>query len=195
MHGGEGHDTVVRGTGDGNINLAGNFSASNSIETIDARGGDVSGNWTNDTLDFSETELKNVDEIKGGGGNDRITGTAGDDTIVGGTGNDTLNGGAGNDTLKGGTGSDTAFGGEGNDSYLFTQGNDTFHGGLGWTDTIQLVANPDDGDTPWTITVDGEQVEYDLAAGALDLQPDTSGVVEMADGSSLTFDGVETIQW
>ncbi len=171
--------------------------------TLNVTGSDdneIYGTWRSETVDGSE---KN-DQIWGGLGHDTLNGEAGSDTLHGGFGDDSLKGGSGNDalhggfgadSLSGGTGDDTATGGTGNDSYLFTQGNDTFHGGLGWTDTIQLVANPDDGDTPWKITVDGEQVEYDLAAGALDLQPDTSGVVEMADGSELTFDGVETIQW
>ncbi|MBV1951599.1 MAG: hypothetical protein KUG64_05325, partial [Cycloclasticus sp.] len=157
----------------------------------DDHGKQAKGDDKNDHLNGGEE----ADQLSGNGGNDKLSGGGGNDTISGGAGNDKLEGGEGNDSLSGGTGNDTAFGGDGNDSYLFTEGQDTFHGGDSWTDTVQLVADPQDGDNPWTITVDGEQVEYDLAAGALELQPDTSGVVEMADGSELTFDGVETIQW
>ena len=76
FRGGEGTDRVERGTGNGNVGLAGNFDASNSIEEIDAKGADVVGDWRSQTLDFSNTELNNVDEIRGGGGNDTITGTS-----------------------------------------------------------------------------------------------------------------------
>ena len=58
-----------------------------------------------------------------------------------------------------------------------------------------MLAAAGDPENPWTITVDGEHVEYDLASHALELNPDTTGVVELADGSSLTFEGVEKIEW
>jgi len=214
--GGEGTDTVTRGTGDGNIGLKGNFGAENSIEEIDAKGNDIFGDTNSNTLDFSSTKLTNVGEINGGGGNDNIIGTDGDDTIIGGDGHDTLKGGAGNDNLRGeegndkldggrgddlltgGQGDDVAFGGEGNDSYFFNafDGQDTFHGGEGWTDTINLSeANSADPDAPWTITVDGEQVAPTDGESFINFEEDTSGVVSMADGSTLTFDGVERVEW
>ena len=97
---------------------------------------------------------------------------------------------------------DLAAGGEGADTYIFgdMDGSDYFQGGQGggWTDVIQLdaannIAN--DPDNPWTISVNGAEVEFDLADGALALAPDTNGVVTMADGSELTFEGVEQIEW
>jgi len=162
---------------------------------------DSAGNTFTKNLSIKVDDLNDIhgtagnDTLLGSDSNDLIQGGDGNDTISGGPGNDILQGGLGDDSLSGGEGNDTASGGSGNDSYLFTQGHDTFHGGDGWADTVQLVANPEEGDSPWTITVDGENIEYDLASGALELQPDTSGVVEMADGSEPTFDGVETIQW
>ena len=110
-------------------------------------------------------------------------------------------GGAGDDTFTGGKGDDTFSGGDGDDTYFFNpfDGNDEFHGGEGgWTDIIHLDATADpnaDPNDPWTITVDGEEVDYDLAAKALDLDPDSSGVVSLSDGSQLTFDGVDKIEW
>jgi len=200
FYGGEGDDTVVRGDGDGDIGLAGNFGAANSIETIDAGGNDVVGDWRSQTLDFSETSLENVDEIRGEGGNDRITGSLGDDAISGGSGNDNLTGGAGDDVLSGGTGNDTATGGEGNDTYVMNpfDGSDYFAGGEGggWTDAIDISAvAANDPDNPWTIEVDGLQVEYEIAEGALALDPDTAGVISFGDGSELSFEGVERIEW
>ncbi len=182
FNGGAGVDTVVRGSGDGNVGLYGDFGAANSIETIDAGGNDVVGDYRSQTLDFSGTNLENVDEIRGEGGNDNITGAAGDDTISGGAGND------------------RAYGGEGNDTYVMNpfDGSDYFNGGDGggWTDAIDVSAMMViDPDNPWTIEVDGTQVEYDIAANALELNPDTAGVITFGDGSELSFDGVERIEW
>jgi VCBS repeat-containing protein len=199
FNGGEGKDTVIRGSGDGDIGISGNFGAENSIETIDAGGNNIVGDSNHNTLNFSKTELNNVDEIHGGGGNDTITGSSGDDAILGDSGHDTLKGGDGDDTLNGGSGNDIAYGEEGNDTYTFNpfDGSDTFHGGEGggWTDTIQLSSNPENADSPWTISIDGNQVDFDMDAGALELQPDTSGVITMVDGSELAFEGVERIEW
>ncbi len=61
---------------------------------------------------------------------------------------------------------------------------------------LDATADPNaDPDEPWAITVDGQEVEYDLAAQALKLDPDSSGVVTLNDGSELTFDGVDKIEW
>ncbi|MEW5009944.1 MAG: hypothetical protein RPT25_13460, partial [Cycloclasticus sp.] len=85
---------------------------------------------------------------------------------------------------------------EDNDSFIFEHhsGSDIFHAGEGWTNSVQLEAT-EDSDNPWEIAVDDAQREYDLAADALELQPDTSGVVTMADGSELSLDGVEEVKW
>ena len=138
--------------------------------------------------------------MQGSDGNDQLTGGDGADKLLGGEGNDSLIGGAGDDILQGGKGDDIATGGAGSDTYVFNpfDGNDSFSGGTGggWTDTIQLGTDgsADPGD-PWTITVNGQELDYDLAAQALELNPDTSGVVTMADGSELTFEGIEKIEW
>ncbi|MEW5008178.1 MAG: tandem-95 repeat protein, partial [Cycloclasticus sp.] len=85
---------------------------------------------------------------------------------------------------------------EDNDSFIFEHhsSSDIFHAGEGWTNSVQLEAT-EDSDNPWEIAVDDAQREYDLAADALELQPDTSGVVTMADGSELSLDGVEEVKW
>ena len=150
----------------------------------------------NDHLEGGEGK----DYLDGGTGNDQLDGGAGNDYLIGGEGNDNLAGGEGDDLLSGGAGNDTVTGGDGSDTYIFNpfEGNDHFSGGTGggWADTIQLGTDgSDDPSNPWTITVDGQELEYDLAAQALELNPDTSGVVTMADGSELTFDGIEKIEW
>jgi hypothetical protein len=169
-------------------------SASVDIEPL----GIVSGTDAQDRLPGTD----GADLLQAGDGNDKVGGFGGNDLVDGGAGDDTLYGGAGDDTLVGGEGDDWASGQDGNDTYIFNpfEGNDTFQGGSGggWTDTIQLNADADpnaDPENPWTIEVDGNQVQYDLAAHALELNPDTSGVITLSDGSELTFDGIEKIEW
>ena len=77
-------------------------------------------------------------------------------------------------------------------------GSDYFNGGEGggWTDAIDLSATAGaDPDNPWTFEVDGVQLQYELASGALELSPDTSGVITFGDGTELAFDGLEKIEW
>ncbi|MBL3529368.1 MAG: cadherin-like domain-containing protein, partial [gamma proteobacterium endosymbiont of Lamellibrachia anaximandri] len=145
---------------------------------------------------------KGADQLFGGEGNDKLKGEDGSDILKGGAGDDELKGGKGDDQLYGGAGDDVIEGEAGDDTYFFNpfDGNDELHGGQGggWTDTIHLNAEADpsaDPDSPWTIEVDGQQLDYDMAAHALELNPDTAGVVTLADGSELTFDGIEKIEW
>ena len=196
--GGEGHDTIQGTRSNDTIRVTDNLGNLNSIEAID--GGDgydtLQAGSGDDTLDFSASApLSNIEEIDGGYGDDRIIGTSGDDHIEGNRGNDTLEGGAGDDVVSGGTGDDT---------YIFHafDGQDAFHGGGGWTDAIELdtdaYAGTEYPDNPWTLTVNGELVgdeEIAAADGALALNPDTTGVITMADGSELIFDGIEEIKW
>ena len=156
----------------------------------------ISGRDGNDRLYGGDGD----DVLDGGAGNDRLYGDAGNDALDGGTGNDRLYGGDGDDVLKGGAGNDRAYGEGGNDTYVMDLlgGNDSFSGGDGggWTDVIDVSEmTMIDPDNPWTIEVDGAQVEYDLAAGALEMNPDTAGVITFGDGSELSFDGVERIEW
>ena len=139
------------------------------------------------------------DQLHGRGGSDKLEGGEGDDTLYGDAGDDTLKGGEGDDLLSGGAGSDSAYGGEGADTYVADpfSGHDYFDGGEGgWTDAIDISAAANqDVDSPWTIEVDGVQVDYDLAAGALDLNPEAEGSIVFNDGSEISFEGVERIEW
>lgn len=142
------------------------------------------------------------DTLSGGAGNDRLDGGTGNDALTGGDGSDRLSGGEGDDTLSGGAGNDRSYGGDGNDIYEFDafDGRDSFDGGAGegWTDVVRLDAGADPNapaDHPWSIEINGEEMQYDLAHGALELAPDTSGVITFADGSELQFDNVERIEW
>ena len=190
------------------------YSESFTIDLIDVN--EVLG--TNGADNVSGTQLADVihglagddqisggqgdDSIYGGAGNDQLSGDEGNDQIYGGDGNDSLNGGDGDDLLVGGAGNDVAVGGAGDDTYIFEAlgDSDSFSGGDGggWTDVIELdvdITSQPDPENPWTITVDGNEVSYDVDQGFLDLGPDASGVISFDDGSEINFDGVEQIQW
>jgi len=110
-----GFDTIVavaaNGTEAVDIGLV-SLRPLSGIERIDATGttGQVRlvGDWQNNLLDFSATELLGTNlSIDGGGGNDTVVGTAAADRISGGDGSDTITGGLGADSLNGGNGADT----------------------------------------------------------------------------------------
>jgi Ca2+-binding RTX toxin-like protein len=127
--GGSGTDTLTA-SDDGDFALR-SFGSSSSIEVID--GGttesDIRGDNANNTLDFRNTELRNIDEIDAGGGNDNVLGGSANDRIDGGSGNDRLSGQAGDDSLDGGKGNDVLLGDDGADSLTGGSGNDQLFGG------------------------------------------------------------------
>ncbi|WP_020592039.1 calcium-binding protein, partial [Kiloniella laminariae] len=127
--GGDGTDHIHGGDGDDVITVS-HLTKGDSIEEIDGCEGTnvLSGTSGNNTIDLSNTTLKNIGRIDGGAGNDSITGSAGDDTIVGGTGNDNLRGGDGDDTFiveGNGQGADRYNGGAGRDKIQGTDGDQT----------------------------------------------------------------------
>ncbi len=204
LRGGEGDDVILGGGGEDKL------YGDEGSDRLD--GGDRSdkmyGGEGDDTLIGGEGKDKMYgdeghDTLIGGEGNDKMYGGEGHDRFVGGEGDDKMSGGEGDDRFVGGEGDDKAEGGAGSDTYEADPfgGSDYFSGGEGggWTDVIQLNADavPDgsDPDAPWSIQVDGEQVQYDVADHALSLDPDASGVITFSDGSELTFDGVERIEW
>ncbi|MEU4691854.1 calcium-binding protein [Actinoplanes sp. NPDC023714] len=85
-----------------------------------------------------DTIAADVEDIRGGAGNDVIAGTPGPNFLYGGPGNDTLRGGAGDDDLEGEEGRDRLEGGSGNDEltgdhpYASKFEGDTMLGGSGW---------------------------------------------------------------
>ncbi len=157
----------------------------------------------NDTM----TGTSGDDALVGGEGDDILAGGAGDDTLIGGEGDDTLDGGAdddimvggdGDDTFEGGAGDDMAFGDGGNDLFIFGagDGSDYFDGGDGWTDTISMDGM-DGGpgvDAGWTLQVD-DDATYTQTETGIDFDGDASGTIQLSDGSELTFEGVDKIEW
>lgn len=117
FNGGDGYDKIIGGAGDDTIRVH-EFNSDNSIQEIDGLSGNniVAGTALRDELDFSETQLKNIDFIDAGAGHDQIVGSIADDIIKGGADHDELEGGSGNDTLYGNEGIDSLYGGEENDT-------------------------------------------------------------------------------
>jgi archaellum component FlaF (FlaF/FlaG flagellin family) len=139
-----------------------------------------------------------VDDIDGMGGNDRINGRGGDDVISGGGDRDYIRGGDGDDVIIGGADRDRLEGGDGDDVFVYEigDGSDRIDGGDGsWTDTIQLS----DGDAPlgefgvdWTITItEGSIVATDDER--ITLSDDAAGVINLDDGSTISFSNIEEI--
>ncbi|WP_444956871.1 hypothetical protein [Microbulbifer sp. ZKSA002] len=133
FNGGEGFDQVLGGTGDDSIRIS-VFSGENTVERIDGAAGYnvIYGTTSNNTLDFSNTELLNIDFIDGLGGNDTIYGSSASDKIIGNSGSDSLYGNAGDDIfyisgldsgsdrVNGGTGFDQVIGSDSDDWFRFS---------------------------------------------------------------------------
>ncbi|WP_169334468.1 putative Ig domain-containing protein [Hahella ganghwensis] len=174
ISGGDGYDRIEGSTGDDVISLV-DFENEYRVEEIDGVSGtdSIVGTRYDNTLDFSETTLKNIAFIDGGSGNDRITGSSDDDIIIGGEGSDVLRGGAGDDVFKvdgqnngtdrfgGDAGYDRIVGGA-NDDLIellnFEGGRDALQGGSG-NDTYEFYQGhgsdwvQDNGDLTDTDTV------------------------------------------
>jgi len=88
-----------------------------------------------------------VENVRGGSGDDSIVGSNGRNTLIGGAGNDTLSGLGGDDVLVGGDGDDLLLGGDGDDILLGIDANagDTLDGGDGYDSaTVDLVNDQKD---------------------------------------------------
>ncbi|MDP6709033.1 MAG: hypothetical protein QF893_22045 [Alphaproteobacteria bacterium] len=208
LTGTDGDDTLTGGSGDDIIDGGKGddlLTGGNDDDTILGGMGDdtIDGGAGNDTIDGGKgkdsiTGGDGADSLSGGNDNDTIDGGSGQDTLYGGDGKDSLHGGAGDDTLDGGAGADSIFGGDGSDALIFASGaeSDYFSGGEagGWTDVIQVQgeAAPPGGD--WTVDLTEGSV-LETGADYLVLSEDTAGTVTLSDGSDLTFEGVERIEW
>ena len=184
--GGEGYDRVRGSNGDDTIGVQYGFA---SIEEIDGGGGYnvIAGGKRNNVLDFSDTELINIHEIRGGPLRDTIIGTAGDDVISGGRGVNVLHGGDGNDILNGGSSKSQLYGEAGDDVLVYTYGKyarANCDGGDG-VDTLRAYfANADDYDAASDALANLQQI---IAGG------DTDTPVEV-EQLGLTVQNVENLE-
>ncbi|EDM72350.1 RTX toxins and related Ca2+-binding protein [Roseobacter sp. AzwK-3b] len=206
---GDGDDTVRGREGDDYIDAGAgndNIMGEDGDDVLRGRAGD----------DFVAGGSGN-DDILGEDGNDSLYGDTGDDFIGGGAGDDIISDalegfvGGGNDQFYGDDGNDTLLGGDGHDTLVGGADADRIEGGAG--DDLITFDNPFvDNEDP---TTDGAgDMIFGGAEGALDndtldlrgagpvtidQQIDendegaTKGTVTFADGSTLTFEGIETI--
>ena len=202
----------LRVTSDAQLDFETQSSHSVTIQVTDSGGETYSESFAINLIDVNEllgtngadniTGTQLADVIHGLAGNDQLSGGQGNDVLYGNDDNDQLFGDDGSDMLFGGAGNDVAFGGDGNDVYVFEALGDTdsFSGGNGggWTDVVSLdvdISSLPDPSDPWTIAVGGSEVSYDVNQGFLDLGADVAGSITFDDGSEITFDGVERIEW
>ena len=156
LTGGNGNDRVFGGAGRDTIYLDNGRDIINGGSGIDKVA--VSGN-SNATVNLSKAGNQNtgfgtdkfvfIEDIDGGGGNDKLYGSNaankiygfdGADRLFGRNGNDTLSGGDGNDFLKGDANNDKLYGGNGNDRLYLDAGTDLLNGGTG-ADYVYATGN------------------------------------------------------
>ena len=88
-------------------------------------------------------------------------------------------GGAGADTLNGGGGDNRLYGGAGG----------------GWTDTIHVDgAAPGSHGSDWTVNLTSGTINA-TGGNYLDLSDDAAGTITLQDGSQVSFEGIERIEW
>lgn len=117
----DGDGAIEAGDGDDVIKLDSAMANLDGATVIDGGEGNdtVQGTDQADMFDFSSgASLRNVEQVRGGGGDDTILGGDGDDTLFGDAGDDVLSGGSGADRLAGGDGADRLSGGDGADTFV-----------------------------------------------------------------------------
>lgn len=128
--GGDGDDRMDPGAGADSVTGGAGFDAISYA----TRGGAVNVDLGSPAGDGEAGEgddvAADVEQVTGGGGDDRLTGTGAANTLIGGGGKDRLAGGAGLDLLAGGEGDDLLDGGPGADTLLGGEGGDQLDGGL-----------------------------------------------------------------
>ena len=200
LYGESGDDTLSGGSGsDALYGASGTDTAayadSDAGVTVDLGSSSASGGHATGDV------LSSIENLTGSGFGDTLTGDSGANVLSGLGGADFLYGGAGNDTLDGGAGIDSLYGGDGSDLFMILQGSeDAIFGGTGasWTDTIHVDGtgggSPGTYGTDWTISLDAGTID---ASGSnyIDLSDDAAGTITLQDGSEVTFEGVERIEW
>ena len=119
----KGNDTIDGGGGWDRLRFDRSCCAISNL-VVDLAAGTAKGTWNGDGFSY---RISNIEEIRGGSGDDDLRGNAG---------NNRLRGYAGDDTLEGGAGDDRLYGGNGNDVFVFERG----HG----SDTINDFTDGDD---------------------------------------------------
>jgi Ca2+-binding RTX toxin-like protein len=139
LDGGEGNDTLDGGSGPDFMRGGGgrdtvDYSSRTRDLVINQSDQDTANDGEADEFDLVAVD---IEQVRGGSGNDRFIGSGADNAYFGGPGNDVLSGfgdsdalfgEAGNDLLVGGANNDFLFGGSGDDSLYGQDANDVLEG-------------------------------------------------------------------
>ncbi|MFK7977514.1 MAG: cadherin-like domain-containing protein [Halioglobus sp.] len=218
IDGGAGNDRLLAGGGDDTLDFTNGPEIVN-IEKIDAGGGNdtVIGTTGDDTIMGNSGN----DRVGGGGGDDTLDGGSGKDTLIlqGSreeykivenddatfTITDTVVGRDGTDTIKGFEKVEFSDGEMSMEEALIApepspiavaadeemmMGFGELESGSGWAEKVEADAEDGDEANEWGDNADAKD-DMDLAASALDQEPDTNGVITMTEGNDL--DNLATI--
>lgn len=141
LFGGSGNDTFILGINDGEDTIDGedgssdtvDYSSLNSSESLNLdldTSTATTATVTNGSTTFTDSVV-NIENIKGGAGDDKLTGDAFKNSLWGNAGDDILDGDYEDDKLFGGSGNDTLLGGLGDDELHGQAGDDNLSGGAG----------------------------------------------------------------
>ncbi len=193
----------------GNGNLAGNFSISQSngnsdAVTVSGKLMTIAKDFADDAIDLTDyASVNNVDasalakgiaitgntlanSIKAGAGNDTVFANVGNDKLLGGAGNDVLSGEAGNDSINGEAGNDTLSGGSGDDTLTGGEGKDVF---VHVADNDLITDYNEDDDT--IQLVEGKVIGASLSGSNVILDVGIRGSVTVQDGADKTINVID----
>ena len=128
-----GNDTIDGGGGWDGLRLDRSCCATIGNVVVDLAEGTATGTWNGEAFSYRISNIEEIrggpgdDDLRGGAGGNTLRGYAGDDDLEGGAGDDRLEGGDGDDVLHGGTGDDNLRGGSGDDVFIFDPGHGTDH--------------------------------------------------------------------
>jgi Ca2+-binding RTX toxin-like protein len=116
IHGGSGADLLDGGTGSDHISGGDGVDGIENNGRLDGVTVNLAEGYASAANGEHDELAADIENVRGGLGNDVLTGNDGPNVIGGGAGDDAVHGGGGDDTLTGDAGSDTLSGDRGNDT-------------------------------------------------------------------------------
>ena len=125
LEGGDGDDTLIGGGGADRLAGQGGSDTASWEERSSGVTATLNGNADDGGGGEGDKVETDIENLRGGGGNDTFTGDGNPNTLQGGDGDDVLDGGDGPDRLEGGEGKDVLQGAGGTDALFGGGGDDT----------------------------------------------------------------------